>query len=300
MMRHQKLAAGLLLLVALCPSEVSAIFLVDEGISKCEGADFNSRVVQGDYNPINVAFEERSLMCLWHYFVSSSADRYGRGWNDNEETEFRKVMPEEKRLEMNRTLKKLTGDYLRELPGHAEYVDQWIDKTWEAQRAPSRENVGLHHLPVAPYFMALVNLGSPECVEVLLGHLEDERTLGQNSAGRNPTPLGANWFQLIDVLGYAHDRGKQPWAGLPLRQGGGLKAAEVQRKMLKEWWASPASAPFKLEKNKASAKSPVQGESVPGLDDGWTNSKWPGWILIMLCAGGVVVGALFAARKRKN
>jgi hypothetical protein len=248
MMRHQKLAAGLLLLVALCPSEVSAIFLVDEGISKCEEADFNARVVQGDYNAINTAFEERSLMCLWHYYVSGTNNRYGRGRTDNEEAALRKSMPESKRLEMNRLLMNLAGDYLRQLPGHAEYVDEWIDKTWEAQRAPSRENVGLHHLGVAPYFMALVSLGSPECVEVLLGHLEDDRTLGQNSAGRNPTPLGANWFELIDVLAYAHDRGKQPWAGLPLRQGGGLKAAEMQRKMLKEWWASPASAPFKLEK----------------------------------------------------
>ena len=299
-MKSPKFVAITTLCAVLCPQLVFAIFLIDEGISKCESGSFDARVVQGDYKAINLAFEERSLMCLWHYFVFSANNRYGRGRTEKEEAELKQTLPEAKRLELNQVLMNLAGDYLRQLPGHAEYVDEWIDKTWEAQRAPTRENAGLHYLSVAPYFRVLVNLGSPECVEVLLGHLDDDRSLGQNSAGRNPTPLAPNWFQLIDVLGEAHGSGKQPWAGLPLRQGGGLKVAEMQRRMLKDWWASPASAPYKVETSKAGAKAPATGASGPGMDHRSIGPEVPEWILILLCVGGLVVGAILAAKKRKK
>jgi hypothetical protein len=293
------------LLLAVAPTcDVHAFILVDDDVMACERPEFRQQLVRGDFSALNQALEERNTRCLWHFYLRAHAKDYGKGRTGKQEAELRKIMSEEQRLELNLHVKELAASYLKELPEHAEHVESWIDRIYEAQQKPTLENTLLQNIPVDYLFDVLVGLGSPACVDALMSHLDDERSLGRDvSAYKNPQPMMPNWFRLIDDLAYAKSKNRKPWVDLDLRQVAGIKMAEAQREMLRQWWASPESDAYKVKTPRAGLKTAAArpsgfraAEEPDGAPiSGFTVSTWT---LIALGAGAIMAVTLLAARRR--
>jgi hypothetical protein len=143
-------------------------------------------------------------------------------------------------------------------------------------------------------------------VEALMSHLDDERSLGRDVtayAKQKPQPMMPNWFRLIDDLAYAKSKNRKPWVDLDLRQVAGIKMAEAQREMLRQWWASPESDAYKVKTPRAGLKTAAArpsgfraAEEPDGAPiSGFTVSTWT---LIALGAGAIMAVTLLAARRR--
>lgn len=258
---------------------------------------------QGDFSPLDVAFQNGEAGLLWFYVLASHRT------------------PEENRSYEH--AKKL----LSQLPGHTQNIIDRIEQTAESTKgiygpdgradarlgkfADTEEELRvleeLHQKAmtnVEGEFQDLQQLASPECIQTLMTYLDDERRIGGVYFGQGARQGSMNQWLAIEALSAAL-KAENP-TKVEYNTGGKPYNVPAMVRKLKDWWLSDASKKWRTPVVKTTRSHLLPGASqapatpfvLPTLTEIPTREAlWPILLILSLAAVAAILG--FSKLKRR-
>lgn len=257
---------------------------------------------QGDFSPLDLAFQNGEAGVLWFYVLASHRT------------------PEENRSYEH--AKKL----LSQLPGHTQNIIDTIEQRAESTKgiygSNGKVNPKLNKIAeteeelrvleelfqtamtnVAKEFMALDELASPECMQTLMTYLDDERRIGGafNQGFRQGSTN--QWLAIGAISSILRD--KNP-ALAEFDTGGKPYNVPAMVRKLKDWWLSDASKKWRSPVVKTTrsrllpgaSQAPAAPSVLPTLTEMPTREAlWPILLILSLAAVAAILG--FSKLKRR-